>query len=94
MIITPLIITTPIPTPAAARSTPRPCHPPRRPRQRRDGDERQHEAEIQADQNSLESEIPDLGEEADERREDGVDQGGGDDALDGALGADNAGDEM
>ncbi len=93
MIITPLIITTPIPA-AAVRRTPRPRPPPRRARQRRDGDERQHEAEIQADQNSLESEIPDLGEEADERREDGVDQGGGDDALDGALGADNAGDEM
>ena len=94
MIITPLIITTPIPAAAVRRRTPRPRPPPRRARQRRDGDERQHEAQIQADQESLEREIPDLGEKADERCEDGVDQGGGDDALDGALGADDAGEEV
>lgn len=93
MIITPLIIITPIPA-AAVRRTPRSRPPARRARQRRDGDERQHEAQIQADQDGLEREIADLGEEADERREDGVGQGGGDDALDGALGADDAGEEV
>lgn len=67
---------------------------PGRTRQHSNSNKANHKTRIQAKKDRFHSQVPYFHSESDDGRDDGVDQSGGDDALDGALGADDGCEEM